>query len=440
MLTLLTTLALTASPSLSLPLERYTLPNGLTVILHEDHARPQVVVNVYFAVGSADEKKGRTGFAHLFEHLMFMGTRNVPNGGFDSLMEQLGGSNNAFTNYDQTDYFESGPSNLLETFLWLEADRLAHLPDDMTKAKVDLQRDVVKNERRQSYENRPYGKAELIIDEKLFPAGHPYAHTVIGSHADLTAASVEDVKAFFRANYVPTNASLVVAGDFKAAEAKALIEKTLGALPRVEAPPRVDHPLVELKKPVRVDLKDDVQEARVIYAWVAPPSHTPGTAELDVLSTVLAFGKSSRLVKHLVTEQRVAEDVDVSFEERLGQGIFRVTITGQGGRSAAELEKAVDAELAQVFTAPITAAEVERAKAQTQTQLLQRLEDLNSRAVQLNLAQMQRGDPGSVARDSLARYEDVDATGVMEAARRMFHAPKLTVTVVPAKAAKGGAR
>src|SRR6185503_15090250 len=174
-----------AEPVLHVPFTRYRLPNGLTVILHEDHQLPQVVVDLWFHVGSKDERPRRTGFAHLFEHLMFMGTKNVPNGQYDAIMEAQGGSNNASTSEDRTNYFDVGPSNLFETFLWLEVDRLATLPDAMTKAKVDLQRDVVKNERRQSYENRPYGAVELVIPEKMYPPGHPYHHPVIGSMADL---------------------------------------------------------------------------------------------------------------------------------------------------------------------------------------------------------------------------------------------------------------
>ena len=194
-----------------MPVERYVLPNGLVVILHEDHRVPTVVVDLLFRVGSKDEREGRTGFAHLFEHLMFMGTKNVPNGELRQRSSKArAATNNASTNEDYTNYFDAGPSNLLETFLWLEADRLSSLPEDMTKEKVDLQRDVVKNERRQSYENRPYGRVELEVPDKLYPAAHPYHHPVIGSHADLDAASVEDVKAFFRQFYVPSNASLVV--------------------------------------------------------------------------------------------------------------------------------------------------------------------------------------------------------------------------------------
>ena len=436
MLSLVVVSALAASP-LSIPLERYTLPNGLTVILHEDHSLPTVTVNLWFGVGSADEQKGRTGFAHLFEHLMFMGTRAVPNGGFDTLMEQVGGSNNASTDYDYTNYYETGPSNLLETFLWLEADRLAHLPDEMTKAKVDLQRDVVKNERRQTAENQPYGVLELLVDEKLFPAGHPYAHPVIGSHADLTAASVADVKAFFKKFYVPANASLVIAGDFDAATAKQLVAKTLGTLPRVEAPPRVTLPLIELSKPVRASAEDAVQESQVTFVYLAPPMRTPGAPESEVLALVLGGSQTSRLVKHLVVEQQLCERVETSFERRRGQSLFFITATAQGGHRAAELEQALEKELSAFFADPPAAAEISRAQARIQTQLLQSMESPFGVANLLNEAQLFVGDPGDVERNLLAQYDAVTPSGVFETARRVLQRPHLTVVITPKK---GGAK
>jgi len=436
MLSLIAVSALAASP-LNVPFERYTLPNGMTVILHEDHALPTVTVNIWYGVGSADEKPGRTGFAHLFEHLMFMGTKNVPNGSFDTLMEQVGGANNASTNYDYTNYYEFGPSNLLETFLWLEADRLAHLPDDMTKAKVDLQRDVVKNERRQSYENRPYGVVELLVDEKLFPAGHPYAHTVIGSHKDLTAASVEDVKAFFKKFYVPANASLVIAGDFNSANAKQLVEKTLGALPRVEAPARVSLPSIELTKPVRASAEDRVQEAQVSFFYLAPPMNSPGAAESQLLAMLLGGSQTSWLVKHLVIEQQLCESVEAHFEKRRGQSLFSITATAQGGHSAMELEKALEKELAAFFAQPPSAAEVSRVQARMQTHLLQTLETPFGVADELNEAQLFTGDPGDVQRNLLARFDAVTPSGVFEHARRMLTPNRLTIVVTPKK---GGAK
>src|SRR5215467_1624933 len=225
-----------------IPFQRYVLPNGLVVILHEDHSLPQVVVNLWYHVGSKDERDKRTGFAHLFEHLMFMGSKNVPYdldkgaGLFDLIMEAQGGENNASTEYDRTNYFDIGPPRLLETFLWLEADRMATLADTIDQTKLDRQRKIVQNERRQSYENRPYGKAQLLIPPEMFPVGHPYHHDVIGSHEDLVAATVDDVRAFFRSFYVPNNASLVIAGDFDAAEAKKLVERYFGWIPKKPAP------------------------------------------------------------------------------------------------------------------------------------------------------------------------------------------------------------
>jgi predicted Zn-dependent peptidase len=391
-----------------------------------------VTVNLWFAVGSADEKAGRSGFAHLFEHLMFMGTHNVPNGGFDTVMEQAGGWNNASTSNDRTNYFEVGPSNLLETFLWLEGDRLTHLADDMTKAKVDLQRDVVKNERRQSYETRPYGQQEVIVMDRLFPDAHPYHHPVIGSHADLTAASVDDVKAFFRTWYVPTNASLVIAGDFDPAVAKQLVEKYLGPVPRVEAPVRPVPPLVELKKPVRVVQKDTVQNERVVLAWLGPAQWARGDAELELLAIVLGTGKTSRLVKALVVDAQLAGEVNVEYEQLRGQSVFMIVATAQNGHTAVELEKALDAELAKLATTPPTQGETERARALTQRDTLTGLESVFRRADALNEMQTTFGDPGLLQRTALARYDGLTSSDLAEVARRFLSKPRLTLAFVPA--------
>jgi zinc protease len=429
---------LSATP-LSVPFERYTLPNGMTVILHQDKALPSVTVNIWYNVGSADEAKGRTGFAHLFEHLMFMGTKVAPNGAFDTVMEQAGGVNNATTSNDRTNYFETGPSNLLETFLFLESDRLAHLAEDMTKAKVDLQRDVVKNERRQSYENRPYGMAELIVVDRLFPVGHPYHHPVIGSHADLSAASVDDVKSFFRKHYVPANASLVVAGHFEVSEAKRLIEKYFAPLPRVEAPVRVNIPTVTLSKPIRVVQPDAVQQERVVLAYLAPAGNARGSAEIELLSTILADGKASRLVKSLVVDQQLAESVEARYEALRGQGIFEIVATAQGAHTAAELEKALEAEIAKLLREGPNAAELSRAKAKSVTSTLNALENIDVRANALNEAELRLGDPGDVERATLARIESVTPSSVLDQSLTLFSKPRLTLTFV-AKDKKGAAR
>ncbi len=428
--TVLLTHLLTAAP-IEVPFERSTLANGLTVILHEDHSQPRVVVETYFAVGSADEKPKRSGFAHLFEHLMFMGTAAVPNGEFDKVMEQAGGQNNATTDFDETRYFEQGPSNLLETFLYLEGDRLAHLADDMTQAKVDLQRDVVKNERRQSYENRPYGLSEQIMVDKLFPEGHPYHHATIGSHADLSAASVDDVKAFFRTHYVPANASMVIAGDFDPAEAKKWAEKYLGVLPRADAPPRTPFPLARLTRAVRVTQPDDVQQDRVELFWLAPPRFSRGSAEAELLAEVLGGAKSARLVKALVIDQGLAESVEVLFQGARGQSVFSIAATAQPGHSAAEVEKALETELQALLTKGPAEAEVSRGRARLQTANLTHLEDLLARSRWLNSAEQQFGDPGQVPHAYITRFEAVSPSGLHEAARSMLGAPRLTITFVP---------
>jgi zinc protease len=426
---LLLTASLAAAPSLDF--ERYTLPNGLTVILYEDHRLPSVTVNLWFHVGSADEAPGRSGFAHLFEHLMFMGTAAIPNGEFDGVMEQAGGFNNATTNTDRTNYFESGPANLLETFLWLEGDRLAHLGEDMTQAKLDLQRDVVKNERRQSVENRPYGRTEMVIVDKLFPPGHPYHHPVIGSHADLSAAKVDDVKAFFRTWYVPANASLVIAGDFDPVSAKALIAKYLATIPRAEPPLHVTPPEVELKAPVRVDLKDRVTAARVVLAWPTPAGNRKGSAEVELLAWVLGAGKGSRLHRALVLEQQLASEVEVEVEQQFGPGVLVVTATAQQGRSAAELERALNAELVALnSTRPVAEVELTRARSLFEVKTLGELEATLARADRLNALETELGDPGLLWWSTVDRFDRVSISGLQEAARRLAR-PHLTLTFMP---------
>src|SRR5215471_7234253 len=226
--------------ALDLPYQEAKLPNGLTIIVHEDHLLPQVATNIIYRVGSKDEQAGRTGFAHLFEHLMFMGTKRAPLKAFDEWMESAGGTNNAWTSSDFTDYHEAGPSTLLPLFLWLEADRLDELGHEIDQPKLDLQRDVVRNERRQSIENRPYGKVELRMPELMYPESHPYHHPVIGSHADLEAASVRDVRAFFERHYVPSNAALVVAGDVNASDVKDIAQRYFGFIPSPQAPRSAD--------------------------------------------------------------------------------------------------------------------------------------------------------------------------------------------------------
>lgn len=263
---------------LSFETETYTLPNGLTVTLHEDHTLPQVVVNVRVGVGSKDERDGRSGFAHLFEHLMFMGTERVPNSQFDVIMESGGGWNNAWTSADLTNYYSVGPSALLPTLLWLDADRFDALSRTMTQEKLDLQRDVVRNERREGIDNEPYGIAEILIAETLYPDGHPYHHTTIGSHEDLEAATLQDVIDFFDTYYVPSNLQLVVAGDFDPAEARPLIDRLFGAISEEPVPFHRAAPPNVVTEPRTVVTEDRVEHPRLHLVWTSPAYFTGVTA------------------------------------------------------------------------------------------------------------------------------------------------------------------
>jgi zinc protease len=428
-------LLLSAPPTLQLPFERYHLKNGLTVILYPDHRLPTVAVDVWFHVGSKEEPRGRTGFAHLFEHLMFMGTANVPTGKFDAIMEAEGGSNNASTDLDRTNYFESGPAPLLDTFLWLEADRVASLPDAMTQAKVDLQRDVVKNERRESIENRPYGKLELIIPEQMYPATHPYHHPVIGSHADLSAATVDDVKRFFATWYVPSNASLAIAGDFEPQLARALVEKYFGWLPRAPVPSQVfAAPLPPLPKAIEVTETDRVELPQVTLVWRSPRAWSALDAECHLLAAVLGSGKSSRLYHALVMEQQLASDLTVDQAGEALDGTFRITATAQPGHTLKELTSAIDAQLAALHGArPISVEETERARTLLQTHVLKALQSSLGVADLLSEMEAVFGDPGQLPRSALARFDALEAADLQEAARRVLLQPRLTVNIVPAK-------
>src|SRR5437879_535983 len=299
----------TAASKIEVKYTQFTLPNGLRVILHEDHSVPLVTVNMWYHVGSARERPGRTGFAHLFEHLMFMGSGHVKPGEFDQWLEAAGGDNNGSTNNDRTNYWINVPANSLELALFLESDRMGYLLDSMTPKTVDAQRDVVKNERRQSVENRPYGSAEVVLGEMLYPPGHPYHWPVIGYMEDLTAASYEDVVAFFKTYYAPANASLVVAGDIDPAATRKLVEKWFADIKPRPAPEPTTIPGVALTGVQKKTITDRVQLPRLYLAWLTPPHLAPGDAEMDMVADVLAGGKNSRLYKRLVYDMQIAQDV-----------------------------------------------------------------------------------------------------------------------------------
>lgn len=418
---------------ISLPYDTFVLDNGLRVFLHEHHATPLVSVNLWYHVGSANERRGRTGFAHLFEHLMFEGSKHVPPGQFDNLLESLGGTNNGSTNPDRTNYWEDVPSNGLEVALWLEADRMGWLPDAMTQERLDGQRDVVMNERRQSYENRPYGLAFETILAELYPADHPYSWPTIGSMEDLAAATLDDVLSFFRTYYTPGNAILAIAGDVDSAHARALVERYFAEIPAGPPVPPVEAPAVSLARDVYRVLEDDVQLPRLYMTWHSPAAYEPGDAEMEAIGEVLADGKASRLHRSLVYEKQVAQSVS-AFQDagRLGSA-FYIVVTARPGVELGPLEDEVRSTIAALATQGVRAEEVERARNHIETAFVDELQNVGGfggRADRLNSYWFFVRDAGYFDRD-LERYRTLTAEGIREAARRILTKPCVTLSVVP---------
>lgn len=418
----------------TIPFEKYALANGMTVILAPDAKVPMVTLNVMVKVGSRFEAPKRTGFAHLFEHLMFMGTTRVPTGAFDQWMEREGGYNNAWTSEDRTNYFDVAPSHVLPLLLWLEADRFGSLADSMTKEKLDAQRKVVRNERRQTSENEPYGKAELRLPELLYPPEHPYHHPVIGSHEDLEAASVDDVKGFFKTHYVPSNLSLVIAGDFDKATARDLVQKSFAGLGGTAAPAPAAPAAPRLDRVVRETIEDKVELPKIIMAWHSPARFAPGDAELDLLSNVLVDGKSSVLYKSLVFDKQLAQSVQASQVSQDLSSYFVIEILARPKVSLDEIERAVDAEIAKLAKTPVSKEQLERAKNDFETAFVKRLESVHSRASMLNAYQTYVGDPGFIGKD-LARYRSASEASILGVAKDTFDPNRRVVLrIVPKKA------
>ena len=412
--------------------EKYVLDNGLQVILHEDHSVPLVSVNIWYHVGSKNEKPGRTGFAHLFEHMMFQGSENHDEDYFAPL-QKIGGAVNGSTTEDRTNYWENVPSDQLELALWLEADRMGYLIPAMTQERLDNQKDVVQNEKRQG-ENQPYAVARQLRQELLYPADHPYHHTVIGDMDDLGAASMEDVSEFFELYYAPNNASLCVAGDIDPTEAKAFIAKYFGTLPPGRPVQRLKTWIPELTSEHRAVAQDDVELPRLYMAWHTPGLYQPGDAEFDLLSSVLSAGKTSRLYQALVYEQQIAQDVAAYQTSRALSGVFNIQATAKPGVSLAELEKAVDAELRKLLDKGVKKDEMARALTAYEAGFMRRMQTVGGfggKADQLNAYNIRTGDPGYVKQD-IQRYRDATPKQVMAMAREYIDLERRAVLhVVP---------
>ncbi len=366
------------------PYEHFTLENGLNVILHRDASTPLISTNIWYHVGSAYEKPGRTGFAHLFEHLMFEGSKHVPEGKIDEWFESVGGSPNGSTTNDRTNYMQTFSRNGLELALFIESDRMGFLLDAMTPEKVDGQREVVKNERRQSYENRPYGLAWETLSKNLYPPDFPYHWPVIGSMEDLSAATYEDVVSFFKTYYTPNNASLVIAGDIDLETTPALVEKWFGEIPAgpkvrpLYAPP----PALDVEK--RLVMEDRVQLPRLYMTWITPPAYQPGNPVADLVAELLAGGKNGRLYERLVYDLQIAQDV-FAFQDakKLSSEVY-IIATARSGHTLDELRAVIDEEIARLAVEPPTEREMGRVVNQYETTFLESLEMLAQKADQFN--------------------------------------------------------
>ena len=416
-----------------LEVEQYTLDNGLTVLLSHDDRLPVVAVEVRYLVGSGHERPGRTGFAHLFEHLMFQGSGSY-DGEYFKPFEPIGGAVNGTTNQDRTNYYVRLPSNYLELALWMESDRMATLLDVLTEEKLTNQRDVVLNERRQNYEDRPYGMVSLYIHERLFPKTHPYGHSTIGSPEDLKAATLDDVKAFFRQYYVPANAVLTLVGDFDREPTRALIERYFGSLPggtRAETP-RAEIPSID--GIVSIDETDAVKLPRIHLVWPAPAFLTPGDAAMDAMASVLTDGKTSRLYKPLVYEQQIAKDVSAYQASMRLASFFVIQATAAPGRTVEALSQALNEALVTALETPPTEDEMARTLNGWRKSFYGRVESVLSRAQLLSSYLHFTGTPDFLIRD-LERYTSLTASTVHDEARKWISVDKHLRIVIRPEAA-----
>ena len=413
--------------------ETRTIDNGLDVIVHTDHSCPIVAINLWYHVGSKNELPGHTGFAHLFEHLMFEGSEHHDSGFFHPL-QAAGGQLNGSTNADRTNYWEVVPTNAVDLALWMESDRMGFLLPALTGERFETQRRVVLNERRQNYENQPYGLAPMVLMPALFPAGHPYRWTTIGEPDDLRAATLDDVHAFFRTYYHPGNASLSLAGDIDAARGFGLAERYFGEIPSGQPSPPVEINDAPPALPARFVLEDEVELPRLYLAWRTPRLFDPGDAVLDLLSTVLAGGKSSRLYRELVHDRQIATDVSVAQASREVAATFSIVTTAAPGHSLSDVEQLITDQLAQLVDGAPSADELARAQTTAEADFAYRLQTVGGfggRSDQLNAYNVFVGDPGYFASD-LNRYLSVEPPEISAVGQKLLTAEKrVALSVVP---------
>lgn len=421
-------------PVPEIPFEKITLDNGLEVILSQDDRLPLVAVNIWYHVGGGNEVPGRSGFAHLFEHIMFQGSRNVPEDAFFPILEAAGAPMvNGTTDFDRTNYFETVPANQLELALWLESDRMGFLLDTLSQERLDNQKAVVRKERQQSVENVPYGKADERLFQLLFPAPHPYNGVVIGTHQDLEAATLADVTDFFRTWYAPNNATLAIVGDFDRDQALAMVNRYFAEIPAGPTPPELVIQTQPITAERREAMTDKVELPRVTMAWITPAVLQPGDAELILAGRVLAEGKSSRLYTELVEKQQIAQNVS-AWQYSLNQGsVFGIELTGKPGQDPARLEAEAWKVVEQLREKGPTPTELTRALRGMQAQVLRGLESLGGfggKADVLNHYNHFTGDPGHLATE-LKALAAVDAKAMSQALGALRTDNRVVIVVTP---------
>ncbi|MBS1794295.1 MAG: insulinase family protein [Acidobacteria bacterium] len=410
--------------------KEYFLKNGLRVIMHEDKSTPVVAVNLWYHVGSKNEAPGRTGFAHLFEHMMFQGSKNYVDGWRG--VDELGGNVNGTTNEDRTYYFEVVPSNFLERVLYLEADRMGNLLDAMSQEKLDNQRDVVKNERRQRVDNVPYGTASERIGEIMYPAGHPYHWSVIGSMEDLSAASLDDVKSFFRQYYAPNNAVLALSGDFDEKQAKQWIEKYFGPIAKGADINRPAPAMPKLDGEIRKTYEEPVPLPRLTMVWHSTPQYAPDEAALDTLSSILSTGRGSRLQSSLVYGKEIAQQIFANNGTSEIGGLFQISAFAKPGKSLDEIEKEINAEIERLKKEPPTAEEMTRALNIREASAIYGLQTVLGKGSQLASYAGYLNKPDYFQAD-LDRYRKVTPADVQRVANQYLTANRLVMSYVPGK-------
>jgi zinc protease len=420
-----------AAQQVSIPHTTFTLPNGLRVIVAEDHSAPLAAVNVWYHVGSGYERPGRTGFAHLFEHIMFEGSKNVPEGDFDNWLEAAGARNNGSTSNDRTNYYEVMPSNAVELALWLEADRMGGLLDAMSPSKLEGQRGVVKNERRQSYENQPYGLLWEASPPLLYPEGHPYSWTTIGSMADLDAAQLEDVNQFFRTYYAPNNASISVVGDVNPQQVRQWVERYFGWIPRGTEVQRPTIPQPALAATTYTTREDRVTLPEVTMFWRTGPRFSQDEAAVNALAAILTQGKSSRLYKRLVYDEQVAAFTVAQNDAQLLAGDLMIRIRARPEVDLDRIEAAVDEEIARLAQTPPSREELDRVINGLVTGFVGALETVEGKADRLNDYLYYAGNPGYSEQD-LARYRALTPAHIQRAAQQYLAGRNhVIISIVP---------